>query len=290
MATSTELLYEKFGEIEVNIIFSIACFATCAIAVGFYAAIIYFEAHIDDHVKTLINQLYTLLFSYVILFLICLNVIDILRTMYGPLPIWACMLYAAGVQGCSLAFCIGLMQAIVAKYLYCCILKSFGALDDKLYFYYCVLLNGFITLYLTGAMLYANMIPLGPMGYCSSLDPKTIIKPVIYHSALPFYVYVFWLALIIHAILNYQIRKVEGSILNHRRAVLHNWINIFILIFIAIFVSIIVMKMGKQKSKNDLNLPRPFANIVIGCGILAYSYFTHPHLRKFSLRRHHSNV
>ena len=284
MSTSTELLYQKYGQAEVKMVYSIACLVTGATAIGLLSGLIYYEVNMNDRTRTLINRIYTLLLSYLVTLLIIVNLNDILRPNVGPLPVMVCKLYIMSVQGFLMALCMGLIEAIVIKYIYCCILKSFGGLDDDFYFYFFVIVNGLLFVYMIGFMMFANMIPVGPLGHCCGFNPEKILQPIVYQSVVPFPILAMWLVLIIHIPLQYEITKVETCLareITKKKIIMTGWLNNAIhFMYVSFFsVFLILMDRLRYESKNDLNLPRPIGNIVCLVGILAYSYLTHPHIR-----------
>ncbi len=258
MAATLDVLYQAFGETPVKVVFSMVCFVTCAIAIGLLAELIYHEINMNDRSRTLINKIYTMLLSYIIALLTWANAIDILRPLYGPLPVAVCKLYTASVQGFTLAFCMGLIEAIVVKYIYCCVVENFGGLDDDFYYNYFIMLNGFLFIYITGFILLANMAPRGPLGYCCGFDPEKMLQPVVYHSIIPLPIYLLWLVLLIHIVLQHRILKVETSLATHavqRKTIMSGWMNIFSLFVFVLFFSAFLIRMDtlKYDGNSDLN-------------------------------------
>ncbi len=161
MATTTDFLFNIFGETKVKVVYVIICLITSGISFYLFIALIRYEMNIDGRNRTLINKIYSLLLSYVVAILAVFNINDIGKTLYGPMPPLLCKLYMASIQGFWMAMCSSLIEAIVVKYFYCCVLNSLGGFDDDLYFIYFVILNGLIIIYMGGVTLYAGIVPLG---------------------------------------------------------------------------------------------------------------------------------
>ncbi len=288
MAATTEFLYQRFGESEVKLIYSVITSITCVFATCLFIGLLFREVNIHERSKTLINKIYSLLLSYCVGLLMFLNFIDVARALIGPLPVILCKISAASVQGFAVTFSMGLIEAIVVKYIYCCVLNSFGGLDDDFYMCFFVIINGVMFIYVTGFLVYANITTFGPMAMCCGCDPVLVLKPVVYHSVIPFPIYMLWIVFSIHLILQPRIIKVESSLsscTNKKKTIFIGWTNILIFFLFVVFFTMIQVIMDKSSKPatnyNDLNLVRPAANMVLGCGILAYSYFTHPHIRNF---------
>ena len=281
----TEFLYNAIGEVETKVTYTTLCLITCAISFCLFVGLIHYEMNMNERKRTLINKIYLMLLSYVVAILVSSNFLDIARALYGPLPMMICKLYTASVQGFSSTLCACLIEAIVIKYIYCCILKNFGGFDDYFYFNYFRILNGTIFIYMTSIMFYSGITSSGPIAKCCACDPELVLQPLVYQSPLPFPMYVLWLVLLIHIVLQWKIRTAEISLLTCRptiKSILSGWINIIIFFFFATFFSILQIQLDRriyETSNNDILWIRPIANIVLAFCILAYSYHTHPHVR-----------
>ena len=295
MEAATAILYDKFGATKVNIIYALLCLATSAISVILLLGLIFYETNVNERNRTLINKIYSLLLAYVIVIIICLNTADIARALFGPLAITICSVYCGCIQALTVTICLALNETIIVKYLYCCIFKSIGGLDDYFWSHFLSTLNIMLTSYIALFLLYCNMVPLGLFVYCSGCDPKKVVnEKLIYATDTPFPIYFVWLTLFIHIILQYQIGKVEATLnsitkshpMDHsKRDILASYMNIFILIFMGVIVVFIVAHMNEVESSDALQLWRPVTNLILGCGISVYTYVKHPHIRNYILKR-----
>ena len=286
MAASSDSLFNLVGETEVKAAYVIICLITSGISFCLFVALIYYEMNIDRYRMTLINKIYSLLVSYVVATLILLNINDIGKALYGPLPPLMCKFIMAGLQGFFTATCASLIEVIVVKYMYCCVLNSLGGFNEDLYFIYFVFLNGLIIIYMSCVTLYSGIVSPGTIAKCCGCNPEMVMQQI-YHSDLPFAMYILWLVLVIHIVLQWKIRKIETSLSTNRpstiKSILMSWMNIIVLSFFTSFFTIVLLLLDPDKyedtTNNNLHWVRPMSNIVLGFCIIAYSYYTHPHIR-----------
>ncbi len=278
----------------ITVIYAIVCITTCLVSVCLLSGLIYYEVNINDRYKTLTNQIYSLLLAYLIIFIIAINILTVGQVLYGPLPDHWCHFICSITLGSAVSLCLGLNESIYIKYLYCCVYKSIGCLNDDICFYFIARINIMLALYISIFLQVADMGPVPLFIYCTGCNQLQFTRRI-YQSEIPYPVYIAWTTLLFHIILKYKIYKTQitlesltdftGKPSYQRRAIFSSWINIFILLLFGLAGSYFMINLGKQE-KNAFSeyLSRPLSNIALGCAIPSYSYYNHANIRNFVLK------
>ncbi len=280
----------------VTVIYALTCITTCLMSVCLLSGLIYYEVNINDRYKTLLNQIYSLLLGYIIIFIVAMNVLSVSHAIYGPLAeIW-CHFISGVILGMVIAICMGLNESIFIKYLYCCAYKSIGCLNDYFSFYFLARLNVLLAIYLSIFLELADMGPMPLFLFCTGCNTVDHSQTKIYKREIPYPIYIIWLTLIFHVILKYKINKTKttlqsltastnGITSSPRHAILSTWMNLFILLLFGVTASTLIMNLGKD-GDNFLvvHLARPISNILLGCVVPGYSFYKHPNIREFILK------
>ncbi len=279
---------KNIGIDQTEIVYALICFITGLIALFPTLGLLYYDINISDRYRTLVNEIYVLVLSYMITFILFMNTFVILRTLYGPLPVFMCHLFCLAILGFLVPFCMALNETVLTKYLYCCIFKSTGGLDDKLYSRFFAILNPFLAFYMASFLHYGHMGPDGPFIYCSGCDSNIYMQPKLYKSRIPFPIYTVWLTLAFHMVVQYKLRQTkhyletqsQETAVSHREAILSTWLNIALLTIVGVLGCFSLIGMDNNARNDIMPLTRPMLNIVM-CGLPAYSYTKHSNIRKF---------
>ncbi len=278
MEAASNFLYEKFGERATKIAFVTFCLFTGSIAICLSSGLIYYERQVryNQHSSTLINRIYVLYLSYIIIMSLGGNAVVITRTLYGPLPKVLCHCYNGLICGVAVAVCLAFNESIVVKFIYCCVLKSIGCLNEPFWSAFLAILNVALAIYTAAFLYYGNMSTPGPFLYCSGCSPEASMRPRLYDNDVPFACYIIWLTLLCHVVLQYKIQVVKcnlDSLWQPKKSFLTSWIHLFVLAFVGFGISLAVVKnFNHVLSGNTLDMSRPLMNVVLGWGVPGYSY------------------
>ncbi len=301
METLTQRLFNTFGETFTRIAFSTLVAVSGLTSIALCCGLIYYEANISDRHRTLVNKFYSLLLSYVAFNVFSGSIGVIYATLLGSAPAAVCYGSAVGIISSLVAIFLVINESMLIKYLYCCAFKTVGFLHEDFWMCFVKVINAGLAFYTALFLLYGGMAPAHQTNACLGREntQKNLMHQLC-NGSYPLPLQYVVITLINYAWTKMNIRKFHPdptplSVMERLQSKAGKYLHSVgaLVMFLCAFTVLFLIALFKEEENETIKdsgqrllFERLFLmNIILGCGIPAYSYFTHSHIRVFFYRK-----
>ena len=128
--------------------------------------IIHYERTVSDNRRTLINKLVSLLSHIILLISVIFLSFNHFRIVLGPLPMSICQLQQFIQFNCTFQVMLCIDEISVLRYLYICVFKTVGKLNDNFFHFYFGVANTAVSLFLSASLTFIEPVDAALYSLC----------------------------------------------------------------------------------------------------------------------------